>query len=174
MSNIFIGFLFIFLNFNLILNQGTLGLFPDFVGYILLVKGVIEMASESTLFMKVRSLCIGMGIYTGILYAFDLFGFKPQLGWIGILLGVVSTIVSLYISYVIVRGVQNMEDIRAIDLNGNKLRSTWNYLAVFQCAVYLFLILPFLAAILLVISAIVSVIFLIEFNASKTLYNEIE
>lgn len=173
MSNLFTGFLFIFLDFNLILNQGTIGLIPDFVGYIFLVKGIAEMASESTLFMKVRSLCIGMGIYTGALYAIDLFGIKTQLDWLVVLLGVLSTIISLYISYTIVCGVQEIEALRAIDLNGNKLRSTWTYMAICQVAIYISLFIPLLAFLVAIISVIISIIFLINFNTSKNNYNNL-
>lgn len=35
MRNIFIGFLFVFLDFNLSLGTSQIGLIPDFVGYIL-------------------------------------------------------------------------------------------------------------------------------------------
>lgn len=173
MSNIFIGFLLIFLDINLILNQGTIGLTPDFIGYIFVVKGIAEMASESTLFMKVRSLCIGMAIYTGVIYVIELFGIKTQLDWLGVLLGFVSTILSLYISYTIVCGVQEIETLRAIDLNGNKLRSTWTYMAICQVIIYLSIFMPILAIILFIISTIISIIFLVNLNTSKNNYNNL-
>ena len=40
MSKIFAGFLFVFLNFNLTLNQTyTVNLLPDFIGFLLLYLG---------------------------------------------------------------------------------------------------------------------------------------
>jgi hypothetical protein len=173
MSNIFTGFLFIFWDFHINLENFTIGLIPDFVGYIFLVKGITEMTSESTLFTKVRSASIGMGIYTGILYALDLFGMETQLGWLGVLLGVVSSIISLYISYTIVCGIQAIESFRAIDLNGNNLRSIWTYMVLIQIATYVALFIPVLAFILVIISVIITIIFLINFNTSKNLYHNL-
>ena len=44
MSKIFAGFLFVFLNFNLTLNQTyTVNLLPDFIGFLLLYLGTREL-----------------------------------------------------------------------------------------------------------------------------------
>lgn len=170
MSNIFIGFLLIFLDFNINLGNSTIGLIPDFVGYIFLVKGIDDLVSQTVLFAKARSFSIGMGIYTGILYAMDLLGLNSQLGFLGIFLGVISSIISLYISYTIVSGVQEMETSRGIELNGEKLRATWNYMAIFQIAVFITVVIPVLAAIFVIICFITAIIFLVQFNSSKNLY----
>ncbi|MDF2838375.1 MAG: hypothetical protein K0S60_78 [Evtepia sp.] len=170
MRNIFIGFLLIFLDFNLNIGNSTIGFIPDFVGYFFLIKGIDELISQSTLFAKVRSLSIGMGIYTSILYAMDLLGLKMHLGWLGIVLGIVSSVISLYISYIVVSGVQEMETSHGIELNGEKLRSTWNYMAIFQIAAFISVIIPVLAIIFYIISFIAAITFLIQFNTSKNLY----
>ena len=48
MTKIFVGFLFVFLNFNFTLNDTyVINLLPDFVGFILLYMGTRELLEES-------------------------------------------------------------------------------------------------------------------------------
>lgn len=54
MSNIFIGALFVFLNFTININGIKIGLIPDFIGYIIMVKGLAELENESPYFLKAK------------------------------------------------------------------------------------------------------------------------
>ena len=74
MRNIFIGFILIFLDFNLTINNSQIGLIPDFIGYIIMINGLTEMADDSRLFLKSKPYAAGMAVYTGILYFADMFG----------------------------------------------------------------------------------------------------
>ena len=48
MTKIFVGFLFVFLNFNLTLNDTyVINLLPDFVGFILLYMGTRELLRKA-------------------------------------------------------------------------------------------------------------------------------
>ena len=46
MRAIFVGFLFIFFNLNITAGDSVIGLIPNFVGYILLVRGIKELENE--------------------------------------------------------------------------------------------------------------------------------
>ena len=170
MKNIFIGFIFIFLNFNLTLGSSKIGLFPDFVGYIVMIGGLVEMAEKSSIFMKVKPYVTGMAIYTGILYLLDLFGISVSLGALTYVLAITSMAVSLYISYNIVMGVIDIEEKYNMILNGRKLKSTWTLLAVFNVLTFVSLLIPFIAIIFIIVSIVVVIYFLIIFNSSKNLY----
>ncbi len=170
MKNIFIGFLLIFLDFNLNINTSTIGLLPDFVGYIILIKGLDEVASESSIFLKARPWAVGMSVYSAILYVLDLLGASSGLGFISILLGIISTIISLYISYVIVTGVRDIESVRGTKLNGEKLRNIWNIMAIFKLVSYIAFMSQLLALICIIISFIISIFFLVAFNTTKKLF----
>jgi hypothetical protein len=170
MKKIMIGLIMVFLDFNLTLNNNVIGLIPDFIGYIIMVKGLIEMTEESPLFPKVRPYATGMAVYTGILYALDLFGVIVSLSFFTFLLGVISVTVSLYISYTIVMGVRDMEDRHGTDLNGEQLKSRWMIAAVFSIASVAALLFPVLAIIMLIAVVITSILFLVAFNRSKNLY----
>lgn len=171
MRNIFIGFIFIFLNFNLTLDNVKIGLLPDFVGYMIMINGLAEMAEESTLFAKVKPYAAGMAIYTGILYLLDLFSITLSLGALLYILAFVSISISLYISYNIVMGVIDIEGKRNIFLNGSSLKSTWTFLAVFNILTIMSLLIPVLTIFFILAAFIAAICFLFAFNKSKNLYD---
>lgn len=170
MKKLMIGLLMVFLDFNLTLNSNVIGLIPDFIGYIIMIKGLEEMAGESPQFSKVKPYTVGMAVYAGVLYALDLFGITVSLGPFSFLLVVVSVAVSLHISYTIVMGVREMEARYGTDLNGEQLESRWKITAVFTIAGLVSLLIPVLAMIILIIMAVIYVLFLVAFNRSKNLY----
>ena len=170
MRNIFIGFLLIFLDFNLNLGSSTIGLIPDFVGYIILVKGLDELAAEGPSFTRIRPFAVGMGVYCGILYALDVFGLTASLGWIGVILGIAGLILSLYISHTVIEGVRETETKHDADLGSGRLKSTWTVMAVFQAACYAAMLLPALAIICIIVSLIAGIVFLVAMNDTKKRY----
>ena len=172
MKNIFIGFLLIFIDFNLNLGNSQIGLIPDFVGYIVMINGLDEMADESRMFMEVKPYATGMAVYTSILYFIDLIGISASLGFLSYILAIASTIISLYISYNIVSGVKEMEEKYNIFLNGDSLRSIWTLHAVFNVVTYICLLIPIVAIVCIIVSFIIAISFLVAFNKSKDLYYE--
>lgn len=170
MRNIFIGLLLIFLDFNLNLGSSQIGLIPDFLGYIVMLNGLSEMAQESPLFMKVKPHATGMAVYTGVLYVLDLVGFSSSAGVFSYLLAAASVVVSLYISYNIVMGVKETEGRYGAGLNGDSLKSAWKLLAVFSAVTFVFILIPALAIVCIIISFIAAIYFLVAFNKSKNLY----
>ncbi len=170
MKNIFIGFLLIFLDFNIDLDHTRIGLIPDFIGYIVLAKGLLHMADESPRFMKVKPFATFMAFYTGILYVLDLFGVTVNAGVFTYLLGIVSMVISLYISYHIVMGVLDTEEKHGVFLNGASLKSTWKLLTFFTILSNLLLLIPTLAILSIIASFVIAIVFLVAFNRSKNLY----
>lgn len=174
MKKIFIGFLLIFLDFDLNLGNSKIGLIPDFIGYIVMINGLLEMEGESPLFIKVKSFATLMAVYTGILYFMDLVGISTASGSLSIILGITSTVISLYISWNIIMSVKDMEEKYNASLNGNSLKSTWTILAIFNILNFVFILIPALAILCIVVSFIVAICFLAAFNNSKNLYYELK
>lgn len=170
MRNIFIGFIFIFLDFNLDLGNSRIGLIPDFIGYIALINGLVEMAEESPLFMKVKPYASGMAVYCGILYVMDLLGISVSLGGLAYILAIISTAISLYISYNIVMGIIDMESKYSKNFNGDSLKSSWTTLAVLNVLTFVLLLFPPIAFICMIVTFIVTIFFLVAINTSKNLY----
>lgn len=173
MKNIFIGFIFIFLDFHLNIGNSKIGLIPDFIGYIVMINGLVEMAGESTRFMKVKPYASGMAVYSGILYLLDLMGVSMSLGALTYIFAIISTVISLYISYNIVMGVIDVEGNHSIFLNGERLKSTWTFIAVLDVLSFVLLLIPPAAFICIILSFIAAICFLIAFNNSKNLYYNI-
>jgi len=170
MKNIFLGFIFIFLDFTLTLGNARIGLIPDFVGYIIMINGLAQMEGESTWFMKVKPYATGMAVYNGILYLLDLIGISVSLGALSYVLAFVSTAISLYISYHIVMGVIDMEEKYNTLLNGKSLKSTWTLLAVFNILTFITLLIPLVSIACILGCFVVAICFLVAFNNSKNLY----
>ena len=129
MSGIFWGFFFIFLHFNLNFNGHTLNLLPAFVGYWILVRSMDALSGESELFGALRPFAIGMAVYTAILWVGDLLAVTSS-GPVSMLLGLLSTLVSLYIAWGVSRAVEDMERTRSADLGAVGLRKAWVALAI--------------------------------------------
>lgn len=170
MDKIFIGFILIFLDFDLNLGNSHIGLIPDFVGYIVMIKGLVEMDRESPVFMEVEPYATGMAVYTAILYLIDVFGVSMSLGLLSYILGITSTIISLYISHKIVMGVIDMERIYNTLFNGESLKSTWSILAVLNILIFISLLNPVIAIVCTIAAFIADICFLVAFNNSKNLY----
>lgn len=171
MSSIFWGFFFIFINFNLTVNQHVLNILPPFVGYLLLMRGTRDMEAESSLFAPVRPFAVGMAVYTGILWLGDLLGVTGQGNWLGMLLGLAATVISLYVSWAVVQAIRDVESRRGADLNSVSLKTAWTVLAVAQVAAYVLALLGSLLALMGVIAGLVGIIwFLVALWRSRRNY----
>ncbi|MGM9649480.1 MAG: hypothetical protein ACI3XY_05870 [Butyricicoccaceae bacterium] len=170
MRNIFIGFFLIFLDLNLTFDTSVLGLLPDFVGYLFLLRGLKELEGSSTRFVQIRPFVIGMVIYSAVIYVLDLLGISVQLDWLGLLIGIVGTVVSLYISYVVIQGVREMETGYGVDLNGQQLESLWKIMAIVQMLVYVGAFLPILLILFAIVGVVLSILFLIAWNHARKQY----
>lgn len=176
MSNIFFGFLLIFFDFNFTINEiFIIGLIPDFAGYILMVKGLDTLAHESFHFERIRPFTVGMGIYSGIIYAFDLFGLSSQISFFGSVLGIVSAVISIYITYVIILGIREIEDNNTVDLKSKSLMTCLAIMAILQAVVLFFSFIPIsygISIAFIIFSLLVNIVFLVCFNTSKNLYEQ--
>ena len=72
MKSLFIGLIFIFIDFNLTLNETmVINLIPDFVGFILMYQGLTQLTNESERFFKNETVCYWYGNLFGILFILD-------------------------------------------------------------------------------------------------------
>ncbi|MDI9508984.1 MAG: hypothetical protein QM217_04120 [Bacillota bacterium] len=172
MNCIFLGFLILFINFELNLDGSTVGLIPDLLGYMIMIRGLNEMAEESFIFVKIKPYAIGMAIYSGVLYIIDLFGFSTRYPISSFVFSIIATAISMYISYSIIMGIQYTEKKYSANLNVQRLKSTWTVLALMHIITYMLMIIgPYFFVLLCIIAVLIAVIiFLIELYKSKNLY----
>ncbi len=174
MKKIFIGMIFIFLDFELKFGTASIDLIPDFIGYILMFNGLDELLTESPRFSKARSLAIGMSIYSAVVFVLDMFsGYGEIMGYAAILLGAIATAVSLFISYNIICGLADIERTRNADLKSKQLKTAWTVFAVAQVCSYFGLLLPAAAIVFIITSFICCVIFLCMFYKAWKAYENL-
>lgn len=172
MNNLFIGMLLLFLNFNINIESISIGLFPDFLGYIYIMKGVKELSNESSFFLKVNPFARNMTYFTFVLYIFNLIGLK--IGYVMTILGLISTLFGLYVAYLCIKGIRDMEVLNGWDLQGESLFKTWQVLAVFSIISSTIAFIAGIGAILIIIGNIILIIvYLVSFNHTKKLYLDI-
>lgn len=168
MGKIFGGFLLIFLEFNLTMGSCTVGLLPDFVGYICILSGLVELADEGASFKKAKPFVIVMTVYSAIIYILNFLGITSGLGW----LSIIATVCAFWISYQIIKGVSEIEEKYRADLKSKTLNTTWLVMVIVQVVSFLALVIPILG-LLSIVGLIASIVFLIMFFQSCKVYNTI-
>lgn len=168
MGKIFGGFLLTFLEFNLTMGSCTVGLLPDFVGYICILSGLVELADEGVSFKKAKPFAIVMAVYSAIIYILNFLGITSGLWW----LSIIATVCAFWISYQIIKGVSEMEERYHADLKSKTLNTTWLVMVIVQAVSFLTLVIPVLG-LLSIVGLIASIVFLIMFFQSCKVYNTI-
>ena len=170
MGNIFWGFFFVLLDFNLTFNNVIIGLIPTFIGFFLIFKGINQLQDSAANFRKIKPWVIVMAILFTITYVMDLLGMYDHSSGFNVAFGILCLIASLYIQYRIIRGIQEIEQVQDADLKSQALFSVWLIVAASSALSFLSLLFPALALIFVLVSAIASIIFLIYLYQSKNLY----
>ena len=171
MHKLFWGFFFLFLNFSLNFNGAVLQLLPDWVGFLLLYAACSELENESELFQKPRPFCVGLAVYTGILWLMDLLGIGANLGILSWILGLTATCLNLYVSMLIIDAITNMEMRRNYDLCSAYLRRVWKVVAVATIAANVLLIVPVVAVVCALVAAVAGIVFLVAIHKTRKAYH---
>lgn len=169
MKNIFIAFIFILFDFAITLDSCRIGLIPSCVGYWFLAKGIPKLAEKAPSCQKIIPYIKPMMLFTAVLYILDLIGFSQSI--ISFVLGLVSLTGMFYISYHVVKGIQELQQVYHANLNAGKLYASWKMFAVFTGAAYVLIFIPLVNLACMLLGIIASVIFLISIYQSMELYN---
>ncbi len=171
MNNIFYGLLFVFVDLEVPFGTWKVGFVPDFVGYMLIFAGLAELTAGKDRFSRMRPYAAAMAVYTAVLYALDLLGFSYYfVTLVPFALGLASTLVSLYISYNIVKGVKDLEAALEQSLNSRPLHYMWIALAAFSPLLCVLFLMPELGYIRMIAGDALGIAFLVLFNKTKNLY----
>ncbi|MEG2928277.1 MAG: hypothetical protein RR846_01900 [Oscillospiraceae bacterium] len=176
MSNIFIGQLFILVNFNFTINGHIFDCAPNFVGWYFIYKGIGEIYSFSTEnFSKAKNqslvLCaIELTRFLGLLFA----GYGAR-GLVNNIFACLIAALELGVLYYIIQGLFIVQAVKNKYLYADRLMKIWKSRGVI-CVVYLavsILSLNTAAVICAIISLVVSVNFLMVFYKAKEEYNAV-
>lgn len=169
MNQIFTGLLLIFIDLHFNLGNASIDLLPDFLGYLLIVRGCAGLTEHSLSFQKARSASPFLAACTGFLFGLQLFS-ANALGLTGLLLELVAVVGGIFVSFQIVRGVQETEQAHGWDLRGDRLRSLWLAQTVLQGMVFLLSWIPVLGTVAAIAGIIVTICFLAAFYRSMKRY----
>ncbi|MCL2215674.1 MAG: hypothetical protein FWB91_01510 [Defluviitaleaceae bacterium] len=182
-SKIFIGMILVFINFNLDIGYMRIGIIPSFLGYYFMLKGLAEIMELSSRFSKVIPYVKGMIVYSVIIYVMDLLGgataidllyiYTPT-GLLMLAIGIITIVLSLFISYNIIMGVKDIEITQEQDLNSDRLYLAWKLLVVFSVLTHIVILLYItaFAVVGILVSFLIQIYYLFAFYRTKTLYYE--
>lgn len=132
MISIFWGFFLIFFNFTI----NNFDLLPDFLGYGLIVYGLGKLAGESEYFK--RGEYFSMGMFLLDLF-FGLYKFYVGLDYVNSLISlfdIITSIIFLYIIYLIIKGITDLEKRDQLYYYSDTLFTIWKVLVVCHIAIH--------------------------------------
>lgn len=150
MKLVFIGLILSFLDVSWDLNGYILNLFPDFVGYWLMVEGLRRLQPQSMCFAKALLAAHMMVVWTTFCFVYDLLG-SPLKGdslfsIIMNVIGVGAAVLGVYILYQIARGMMEIEmQSGSGEMRTGRLMTAWQYIAA--AVVLLAVLAPFAAGV---------------------------
>ena len=168
MQQIFWGMFFVFLDFNLNLGKMSIGLTPDFVGMIFFWHGVGALAEQSVYFVKARPISgIGIG-YCAFLYILDLFGLGSIGGsLVSILLSLCNYALTVYLTYLCIAGIRDMERIKGCDFGSAFLYKMWLCVVIIGALTYPLIFAPFLAFLCMLAGIVMTILLLVAMYQVK-------
>ncbi len=138
----FIGFLFIFLDFEITLAGGTtVNFIPDFLGYALLSLGVFHLGHENGRFSRCRITALVALVLSAGTFVLDLLAL-PLPPTAELIIGILMTVVSLYITYEFSEGTKALERSLYKKLDADKISAAWVILSMTSLLEFLVLYFP--------------------------------
>lgn len=158
MKLLFLGLLFLTLDIRLDVGSIAVNFLPEFIGYYLMYKGFLEMQEGCPRFRGIKPWVMGLGIYSGVLFAVDLLGIALGGDLIMWILRLLATIARFYVTYTLARG---MADLQAP--GSEKLMTMWQYWAIFATVSHMVSWLPLVGMVALVAAGILAIGFVVAF-----------
>ena len=174
MLRILIGFTLIFVDIGISFGGHYIDFAPDFVGYILLIAGFTLLSSESERLKKLRGFAVFMTLYAAAVYLLDALGLTVVgLGALKGVIDVAAFFVPLYIVFVFIYAVKDIEIDRHAELGHKTLLKLFTPLAVTQSLAFVFSVaffadLPYVASI---VASVFALVFLYFLWRTKTAYD---
>lgn len=132
MSDIFVGLILLFFNFNLNLGASTIGLLPSFAGAYLIWKGTRELAAESETMRGLDTvLKVAIGIHA-VIWVCNFFGMARGRELLFGTVNVGLQLMNLFILHQLTGGVEDLEKLRSVDMRSEMLKRWWLAIFVFS------------------------------------------
>lgn len=169
-TKIFVGFLFVFLNFNFTLNDTyVINLLPDFVGFILLYMGTRELLEESPRYTTAGPWLLGLTAYGIASWVINLLGLNG--GWVISLLTLVAAAVTYYATWLVIKGFEDIEKNNSAGIAAAESMRSWKICAILNIVAVALSWVPVLSVLLLLGMVVVTIMLLVSLNKTRKLYN---
>ena len=169
MINLFIGYIFIFFHIKI----NGIDLLADFIGYILIYRGLCALSDEAEAFRKAKPWTLAMVIVEIIRFADNFIGILPSSAGL-IILNLITMIVSIYIMYLVSTGIYQTEQRNNLELNSGKILAVWKFQAVFTIASVALAWILLLASLSAVAGMITNIVFLVYLYKASKIYENRE
>lgn len=170
MDRLFVGILFLLFDFNLTLNGHSVGLLPDFVGYLLLFTLPDRFSQQSPALQKCRRMSVWFGAYSLFSYLLALLIAQPDpLLRYGI--GLVEMVFRLYFLYQLVQGLRQLEAVYGLSLCTASLQKRWALITAFQVFSLMLIYSLLISALCSVISFVGGILFAYTLNTARLQWN---
>lgn len=132
MSDIFVGLILLFFNFNLNLGASSIGLLPSFVGAYLIWKGTRELAAESETMRELDTvLKVAIGVHA-VIWVCNFFGMTRGKELELKAVDVVLQLLNLFILHQLTGGMEDLEKLRGVDMRVEMLKRWWLIIFTFS------------------------------------------
>jgi hypothetical protein len=140
-NRLFWGYIFVIFNFNI----GALNIFPDFIGYIIILTG-LNILSEQNRHYEKGKIPAGLLIFLSLMGLFKLDALTLESGIVAwnlafMLAGSIQSIINMYLVYCICKGIYEVAAERGME----ELKSSvkWTFKWFFSAEVFLVFYTPF-------------------------------
>lgn len=130
MDSIITGLCFVLLDFNVIYPTRTVDLIPDFIGYILLYRGLKALTERAAALARVFRLSIPLAVLTGMGWLLFALGVLSRDGMTGLLLRFAAIIAALWCAWQLANGIRQLGEYHQIDVEAERLKTAWWWMSV--------------------------------------------
>ncbi len=174
MNSIFFGLLLVILDFNIYLEVTTIGILPDFVGYILIIIGFTYLSDINKYFQIGAKVSIACAIISFIHYILAMFGVMMNLSYFAFGFDILLFILLAITLYLLTKAITEIENEYDHYLYGDMLSVVWKAnLATYALVIIATFVMNVLAAIALIISVIILLTYMVIFLKSKKVFSKI-
>lgn len=161
---LWIALAFIHLNFHLTVDQTFIRILPSFLGFVLLFRAVRMFREQSRHFAHLVPISLVMAVLHFPLFLLDLSGYILRLGPYVLIPEILSSLLGLYATDRIIRGIQDMEQASHRDFASASLRQLFPVLAVAALFANISLLSSRLSLPAGIIHTVVVILFLLRFR----------
>ncbi|MBR4799453.1 MAG: hypothetical protein IK047_04235 [Clostridia bacterium] len=172
MALILTGYALVFVDISVSFGVHVIDFAPDFIGYILLIAGFSQLMSESGRLKKLCGFATFMVLYSAAVFLLDALGLTVAgMGAVKGFIDVAAFFVPLYLVFVFIYAVRDIEIDRHAALGHKALLKAFTPLAVTQALAFVFSVafadLPYVASI---VASVFALVFLFFLWRTKTAY----